>query len=69
MKKVSKYLLYAWSALMVFAGINFWLSTMGIVYGGEFTLQATLVKGMGMTMVWLALFGLWFSLSARNVAQ
>ncbi len=68
MKKIKLFILYSWSALMLISGMNFWVSTMGVVYGGEFGMLITAVGGLGMVMVWLALFGVWFTLPEKQSA-
>ena len=67
MKKISQYILYAWSAIMLLNGLNYWVSTMGVVQGSEFGMQITMVRCMGMVMVWLAIFGVWFTLPSPKV--
>lgn len=62
MKKIVKYILWLWSAWMLLSGANYWFATMGFVQGTEFGMLITLVSGMGMFMVWLAIFTLWRTL-------
>lgn len=68
MRKIALVILYAWSALMLMSGMNFWVSTMGVVHGSEFGMLVTAVGGLGMVMVWLALFGVWFTLPEKQTA-
>jgi hypothetical protein len=65
MKKVALIAFYTWSFFMILRGLNQWVSTMGMVHGTEFGMQITIVGSLGAIMVWLALFGLWFSLPAK----
>lgn len=65
MKKISLYALYGWSALLLLNGLNKWIATMGVVHGSEYGMQITIVSCLSMIMVWLALFGVWFSLNAN----
>ena len=66
MKKVALIALYIWSFFMILRGLNQWVSTMGMVHGTEFGMQITIVGSLGAIMVWLALFGVWFSLPVKQ---
>lgn len=63
MKKITQIILYIWSAIMLLSGLNYWVLTMGTVRGSEFGMQIAMVGCLGMVMVWLALFGVWFTLA------
>lgn len=62
MKKISKIVLWIWSALMLLSGGITWLSTMGVVQSTEFSLQISILNKIGMLLVWVALFTVWRTL-------
>ena len=66
MKKITQIILYAWSAIMLLTGLNHWFSTIGFVMSNQFSMQIAMVGSLGMIMVWLALFGVWFTLPPRR---
>ena len=69
MQKIAKIILYVWSAIMILAGLISWISTMGRVQGSEFGMQIDIANSLGMILIWLALFGVWFSLTADNYRE
>ena len=66
-KKITQFILYVWSAIMLLTGLCYWVGTMGQVQGSEFGMQITMVSCLGMVMVWLSLFGVWFILPESKV--
>jgi len=62
MKKIILYVLYLWSGVVFLSGLNNWVNTFGIVRGSEFALQISILNSLGAVMIWLAIFGLWYTL-------
>ena len=54
---------------MILAGLISCLSTMGRVQGSEFGMLIDITNSLGMILIWLALFGLWFSLTADKYKE
>ena len=53
---------------MFLSGMLAWVSTMGRVVSTEFGLLIALLNGLGMVMVWLALFAVWCAIPSKNKA-
>lgn len=69
MKNVVKYILWAWSAWMLINGFIYYVQSMGVVYGTEFSMLITLVSIAGTFMIWLAIFTLWRTLDDKTTTK
>lgn len=49
---------------MIFNGVIIFSNTSGYVQGSEFGMLITLANEASLVLVWLALFGLWYSTPA-----
>lgn len=69
MKKIAKITLWIWTAILFISGLLTWFKTTGTVYSTEFNLQIAILNKIGMLMVWVAIFSLWFTLENEKGKQ
>ena len=63
MKKFMQVCLIIWSVIMILQGISLWAQTLGQFQGSQFGVQVSMVSCLSSIMIWVALFGIWFSSS------